>query len=56
MELPLCSEGATPHTTSVGAEEGRDPLMFIVFVSSTSLDARESTEYDNVQKQEAWWN
>ena len=36
--------------------EGRDPLKFIVFISSTSLDAREGTEYDNVQKQEAWWN
>ena len=39
---------------TVVAEEGRDPLKFIVFISSTSLDARESIEYDNVQK-EAWW-
>ena len=34
----------------VVAEEGRDPLKFIIFISSTSLDAREGTEYDNVQK------
>ena len=39
----------------VVAEEGRDPLRFIVFISSTSLDARKGTKYDNVQK-EAWWN
>ena len=37
----------------VVAEEGRDPLRFIVFISSTSLDARKGTKYDNVQK-EAW--
>ena len=42
-------------TKGVIAEEGRDPLKFIVFISSTSLDARKGTEYDNVQK-EAWWN
>ena len=34
----------------VVAEEGRDPLNFIVFILSTSLDARKGTEYDNVQK------
>ena len=30
----------------VVVEEGRDPLKFIVFILSTSLDAREGTEYN----------
>ena len=46
------------QSSGVVAEEGRDPLKlkFIVFISSTSLDAREGTQYDNIHKQEAWWN
>ena len=39
------------RSISVVAEEGRDPLKFIVFISSTSLDAHKGTEYDNVQKE-----
>ena len=33
----------------VVAEEWRSPLKFIVFIVSTSLNAREGTKYDNVQ-------
>ena len=41
------------YLIGVGVEEDRDHLKFIVFIFSTSLDARKGTEYDNVLK-EAW--
>ena len=39
----------------VVAEEGRDTLKFTVFICTTSLNAREGTEYDDVQIQGACW-